>query len=141
MEYLVIGSVALVVAGMTLFSGFGLGTLLMPAFALFFDLTVAIAATAVVHLANNLFKLYLMGRHADLKLAARFAVPASVAAVAGAFLLSRLSALEPLFGTLAAFVGSFVGKRLMDKVTMREVQVTVGVMLPGLSVLLASGII
>ena len=33
--YAVIGAVALAVAGLTLFSGFGLGTLLMPAFALF----------------------------------------------------------------------------------------------------------
>jgi len=40
-----------------LLSGFGLGTLLLPVFALFFPLPVAIAATALVHLANNFFKL------------------------------------------------------------------------------------
>lgn len=44
---------ALVVSGLTLFSGFGLGTLLMPAFAVFFPVEVAVAATAVVHLATN----------------------------------------------------------------------------------------
>ena len=33
MDYALIGAVALVVAALTLFSGFGLGTLLMPAFA------------------------------------------------------------------------------------------------------------
>lgn len=56
MDYLIISAVAFVVSGVTLFSGFGLGTVLMPTFALFFPLPVAIAATAVVHLANNVFK-------------------------------------------------------------------------------------
>jgi uncharacterized protein len=82
---------SLVVAGLTLFSGFGLGTLLMPAFALFFPVEVAVAATAVVHLANNLFKVGLIGKWADWSVAARFAVPAAIAAVFGALLLGRVS--------------------------------------------------
>jgi hypothetical protein len=49
-SYLVITLVALAVSALTLFSGFGLGTILMPAFAIFFPLPVAVAATAVVHL-------------------------------------------------------------------------------------------
>ena len=64
-QYIVICAVALAVSGLTLFSGFGLGTLLMPVFAIFFPIEVAIAATAVVHLANNIFKLALLSRHAD----------------------------------------------------------------------------
>ncbi len=55
MSYLIICGTALIVSGLTLFSGFGLGTLLMPAFALFFPVEVAVEATAVVHLANNIF--------------------------------------------------------------------------------------
>jgi hypothetical protein len=39
--------VAFAVSGLTLFPGFGLGTLLMPAFALFFPIEVAVAATAI----------------------------------------------------------------------------------------------
>ena len=57
MDYVIISIVALLVSGLTFFSGFGLGTLLMPAFALFFPIEVAVAATAIVHLANNIFKL------------------------------------------------------------------------------------
>jgi len=57
----IVALVALVAAALTLFSGFGLGSLLLPAFALFFDLDVAIAATAVVHLLNNLFKTGMLG--------------------------------------------------------------------------------
>jgi hypothetical protein len=88
MTYLVTCLAAFLVSGLTLFSGFGLGTVLMPVFALFFPVPVAIAATAVVHLANNLFKLALVGRHADRRVLIRFALPAAVAALAGASLLA-----------------------------------------------------
>ena len=91
MEYLVICLVALVVAALTLFSGFGLGTLLMPAFAVFFPLNVAVAATAIVHLANNVFKVFLVGKHADIKTVVRFSLPAVAFAIAGAYLLGYLS--------------------------------------------------
>jgi len=96
MTYAVVCLTAVVVAGLTLFSGFGLGTLLMPAFAVFFPVELAVAATAVVHLANNLFKLSLIGRWADWPVALRFAAPAGVAAVVGALLLDRVAAVEPL---------------------------------------------
>jgi uncharacterized membrane protein YfcA len=104
LSHLVVGVTALVVSGLTLFSGFGLGTLLMPAFALFFPVTVAIPATAVVHLLNNLFKLVLVGRNADWGVVVRFAIPAALAAVVGAMLLGLLADLRPvahyeLFGT------------------------------------------
>jgi uncharacterized membrane protein YfcA len=96
MDYLLICSVALVASGLTLFSGFGLGTLLLPAFALFFPIPVAIALTAIVHLANNLFKLALLGRHAHAGTVLRFGIPAVIAALAGALLLRQLGALAPL---------------------------------------------
>lgn len=84
MEHILVAMVALLVSGLTLFSGFGLGTLLMPVFALFFPIEVAVAATAVVHGANNVFKVSLLGRHADRRLVLRFGVPAILAAFAGA---------------------------------------------------------
>jgi uncharacterized membrane protein YfcA len=96
-QYTIICSVAIVVSALTLFSGFGLGTLLMPAFALFFPITVAVAATAVVHLVNNLFKIILVGRHADTKTVIKFALPAALFAALGAFILSHISEMEPLF--------------------------------------------
>lgn len=97
MEYFVVSLVALLVAALTLFSGFGLGTLLMPVLAIFFPVEIAVAATAIVHLANNIFKGVLMGRHADLKVLLIFALPAVLAAFPGAILLSSLSDMEPLF--------------------------------------------
>ncbi len=41
MEYVIIPLAALTVSCLTLFSGFGLGTLLMPVFALFFPIETA----------------------------------------------------------------------------------------------------
>lgn len=84
MDYALITLTALAVSGLTLFSGFGLGTVLMPAFAVFFPIPTAIAATAVVHLANNLFKLGLVGKQADWRVVARFSLPAALAALLGA---------------------------------------------------------
>lgn len=96
MEYLVVCTVALLASALTLFSGFGLGTVLMPALALFFPVPVAIAATAVIHLANNLFKVFLVGRKADWGVVARFALPGVAAALAGAALLNLVADLAPL---------------------------------------------
>lgn len=92
-----VAALAFLASGLTLFSGFGLGTVLMPAFALVMPVEIAIAATAIVHLANNLFKLSLLGRRADRAVLIRFALPAALAALAGAWLLVGLSDLEPLF--------------------------------------------
>jgi uncharacterized membrane protein YfcA len=88
MELVLIGVTALLTSGLTLFSGFGLGTILMPVFALFFPALLAIAATAVVHFANNLFKFGLMARQADWRVVSRFGIPAAVAAIVGASVLS-----------------------------------------------------
>ena len=88
MELVLIGVVALLTSGLTLFSGFGLGTVLMPVFAVFFPVPLAIAATAVVHFANNIFKFGLMAKQADWLVVARFSVPAAIAAMAGAGLLN-----------------------------------------------------
>ena len=89
--HLAVAAAALFAAGLALYSGFGLGTLLLPVFTLFFPPAVAVAATAVVHGANNLFKLALVGRHAERALLLRFGVPAIGAAFAGAALLGALA--------------------------------------------------
>ena len=96
MEIIIISIVALSVAVLTFFSGFGLGTLLMPAFALFFPVEIAVAATAIVHLANNIYKGILMGKYADLKVVLYFTVPAAIFASIGAYLLGFFSHLSPI---------------------------------------------
>jgi len=125
MSYLIICTVALLVSGLTLFSGFGLGTLLMPAFALFFPVEVAIAATAIVHLANNLFKVGLVGRRANAGIVLRFALPAAVMAMVGALLLNYFATIEPI----AQYT-------LMGRVcTISVVKLVIAVMIMGFAVI------
>lgn len=97
MDYFLIGLVALLGSGLTLFSGFGLGTLMLPVFALFFPIEIAVALTAVVHFLNNMFKLALLGKHADKGVILRFGIPALVAAFLGAKALLLFSDLPALY--------------------------------------------
>jgi uncharacterized membrane protein YfcA len=97
---LIVCLVAFAGSTLTLFSGFGLGTVLLPAMALLFPPAEAVAATAIVHLLNNLFKGGLVVRGADWTIVARFGFPALVGSVAGALVLTFLGKAGPLF-TLA----------------------------------------
>ena len=110
---------ALGVSLLTLFSGFGLGTLLMPAFALFFPVEVAVASTAVVHAAHNLFKVGLLGREASRDIVIRFGIPAVFASFGGALDL---------------------GKRLLPRVTVPALHLVLGVLLLVVGCALAAGI-
>lgn len=106
MSLIIICLVAFLASGLTFFSGFGLGTLLLPAFALFFPIEHAVALTGVVHFLNGLFKLGLVGRKADKAVLVRFGVPAFAASFVGALVLVQLADVPPiasyvLFGKLA----------------------------------------
>ena len=97
MDYLIFCLVALGASGITLFSGFGLGTLLLPAFLLFFPADLAVAMTALVHFLNNIFKLLLLGRHADRHVVIRFGIPAIGASFLGAAPLLRAADLPAIW--------------------------------------------
>ncbi|KAF0117730.1 MAG: hypothetical protein FD149_1010 [Rhodospirillaceae bacterium] len=105
MELFVICLTALLATMATFFSGFGLGTVLLPVFALFTPTHVAVAATAVVHLANNLLKVMLVGRKADGGVLILFLIPAILAALGGATVLSLATEIPPMieyrFGWIA----------------------------------------
>jgi uncharacterized protein len=96
MDFILISLTALIASLLTFFSGFGLGTILLPVLALFFPIDIAIALTGVVHLLNNLFKLILVGKYAVLKVVLKFGLPAIAAAYAGAELLMILTDVKPL---------------------------------------------
>jgi uncharacterized membrane protein YfcA len=115
MSYIVICLSALLVSALTLFSGFGLGTLLMPVFALFFPVEIAVAATAIVHAANNIFKIAMVGKHADRQLVLKFGLPAIAAAFVGAGALIYVSG----FGELVSYsIGSRTAVITPVKLTM-----------------------
>lgn len=96
-EYIIICSVALLASGLTLFSGFGLGTILVPVFAIFFPIDLAIILTAIVHFLNNIFKLILLGKNANRNIVIKFGVPSIIAAFMGAYLLTYMSKIQPIY--------------------------------------------
>lgn len=96
-EYLIICITSFLISIITLFSGFGLGTVLMPVFTIFFPLPVAIASVAVVHLTNNIFKAFLVGKYGKTSVVIKFGIPAALTAALGAYLLSFFSNCPPLF--------------------------------------------
>lgn len=91
MIYFLISISALIASFLTFFSGFGLGTILLPVFAIYYPLPVAVALTASVHLLNNLFKLSLVYKNINKETVFRFGIPSMVAAFAGAYCLKQIS--------------------------------------------------
>lgn len=118
-EVVVICLVAFIASGITLISGFGLGTILLPVFAIFFPLDIAVGLTAIVHFLNNIFKLFLLGKYAHKETLIRFGIPSVIASFIGAFLLLKLSSTEA--------IGSYV---LFDKTFyIRPVNVIISILL------------
>lgn len=97
MEIFIISFIGFLGAILTFFSGFGLGTILTPVFMIFFPADLAIGLTGIVHFFNNIFKLLLVGRKADIKVLLLFGIPAVIAAVLGSWLLLNISEWTPLF--------------------------------------------
>jgi len=90
-NYILVGIVAFLASSLTFLSGFGLGTILMPVFAIFFPVEIAIATTAVVHFLNNVFKFFLIGGKTNKDVFLKFGLAAIPAAFAGAYFLIILS--------------------------------------------------
>lgn len=91
MTIVIVVLVAFVASLLTLISGFGLGTIMLPVFAVFFPIEIAVAMTAIVHLANNLFKFGMMRRYIDAKTVLWFGIPGILGAFLGASLLNNLA--------------------------------------------------
>ena len=96
MEYGFVALCAFAASLVSFYSGFGLGTMLMPIVAIFVPLPIAIALTAVVHLLHNLVKTGFLWKEIDRSVVLRFGGAAILAAIPGAWLLGRLSILAPL---------------------------------------------
>ncbi|MGB1004305.1 MAG: TSUP family transporter [Salibacteraceae bacterium] len=106
MEIIVISIAAFLTSILTFFSGFGLGTILSPVFALFFPIEVAIALTGVVHFINNIFKIGLIGKNADKGVLLRFGIPAIIASFIGAWVLLQITDL-PTIAQYSLFNSNF----------------------------------
>lgn len=97
MEIFTVSIAAFLVAILTFFSGFGLGTILTPIFMIFFPTELAIALTGIVHFSNNIFKLILVGKYANKEVLIRFGIPAVIAAFLGSWILLNIPTASPIF--------------------------------------------
>ncbi len=96
MDFAIIVVVSCLASLLTFFSGFGLGTILTPAFMMFFPVEIAIAMTGIVHFSNNLFKLGLIGKNINYPILLKFGVPAMLGGFGGAILLNELNSFNDL---------------------------------------------
>lgn len=87
MNELIIVVAAFFGALLTFFSGFGLGTILTPVFALFFPIESAIIMTALVHFANNILKIILVGKSVNKTVLFSFGFTSILGAIIGSLLL------------------------------------------------------
>ena len=81
---------AIFASGLTLISGFGLGTIMLPVFAIFFPVEIAVGMTAIVHVLNNFFKMGLIFKDVNWKTLLYFGVPGIFGAFIGAMLLLQI---------------------------------------------------
>lgn len=89
----------------TFYTGFGLNTILVPLFMLYWDAPSAVFLASIVHLCNNILKVSLTARSINWPLFKNFGIPAILFAFIGAFLLNQISRetstyLEPIFGAI-----------------------------------------
>jgi len=86
LELIVLVAVTFVVSILTLMTGFGIGTVLTPTFAYFYDVKTAVFLVSIVHLANNILKYSLFAKHVNKEIFKRFGLISIVGAIAGSFL-------------------------------------------------------
>jgi uncharacterized membrane protein YfcA len=86
LDLIIVLLITLVTSTITLLSGFGVGTVLTPVFAFFYDVRTAVFLVAIVHLANNLLKLGLFIRHVDREVLKRFGLVSLAGALIGSLL-------------------------------------------------------
>jgi len=84
-QYIVLILVTLATSVVTLFTGFGVGTIMMPVMALFFDVKVAIFLAAIVHFFNNMSRIALYRLEINWKIIQRFGVVSIIGAFAGSY--------------------------------------------------------
>lgn len=125
MEFLIVGFAALLASVLTFFSGFGLGTILLPVFALFFPVEVAIALTGIVHLLNNLFKMGLVGKLATWRVVFKFGIPAIFGALIGALVLVY-------FSSETTLMTYYLGDR---ECVITPIKITISILMMGFAIL------
>jgi hypothetical protein len=97
----------LVAAGIAAVTGFGIGSVLTPVFALQTGTKLAVAAVSVPHLVGTAQRFWLLRRHVDRRVLLGFGVASALGGLAGALAHVWVSsrALAVVFGVLVALAG------------------------------------
>lgn len=85
LQYMILILVTLGTSVITLFTGFGVGTIMMPVMALFFDVKVAIFLAAIVHIFNNMSRLALYRSEINWRIIQRFGMISIIGAFIGSY--------------------------------------------------------
>ena len=84
-QYVILVLITLITSVVTLFTGFGVGTIMMPVMALFFDVKVAIFLAAIVHLFTNISRLALYRSEIKWEIIQRFGIVSIIGAFIGSY--------------------------------------------------------
>jgi uncharacterized membrane protein YfcA len=99
---------AVLAAAIAAVAGFGIGSLLTPAFGLVVDTRLAVAAVSVPHLTGTGVRFWALRRHVEGSVLWRFGIASAIGGLAGALLhnLARVPWLTAIFGALLLFVAA-----------------------------------
>lgn len=105
---LLIAVTSVVAGGIATVTGFGIGSLLTPAFAIWHDPKVAVAAVSIPHLVGTAIRFGLVKGHVDRRVLWSFGLASAAGGLAGALLHSWASSpsLRIVFGLLLLFVAA-----------------------------------
>ncbi|MBK7358650.1 MAG: sulfite exporter TauE/SafE family protein [Saprospiraceae bacterium] len=107
MEILGLVLIAFFASILTFYSGFGLGTLLLPAFSLMVPIDLAILMTALVHFLNSIFKFILTRKALHWPSLAIFGIVSLIFAILGAYCLQYFVVLEWMYSyTIVGYAAS-----------------------------------
>ena len=147
--FLLICVVSFLASILTFFSGFGLGTLLLPVFSLFMPIELAVLATAIVHILNNALKFILIRNFIDKSVLLSFGITAVLGAFLGAIIqktiggslflyelvlfgsLNRVELLSFIIGILMLVFALLDLIPILKKISFGKGQFTVGGFLSG----------
>lgn len=99
---------AALAAAIAAVAGFGIGSLLTPAFGLIVDTRLAVAAVSLPHAVGTVVRFWALRRDVDVSVLQRFGIASAVGGLTGALLHNRAGAswLTVVFGALLLFVAA-----------------------------------
>ena len=112
-----VAAVGFLAAGVAAVVGFGIGSLLTPAFALHVGVKLAVAAVTIPHIIGTAQRCWMLRKHIDRRIVLGFGITSAIGGLAGALIHVWVSSriLAVVFGVLVAAAGVFELTGLMRR--------------------------